>query len=262
MRRAPGITGALLRSCWRIREPGVPWGITTVPPSSRHQLLLVAVNRAAAFNVAARWVLHDLRSPAQSLTLMADLIAEPGEDLEGILREACANLARSLELLARVVHHPPSAGELGPISVGEPIAFIADLQRAGRTHARVELDVDPALPPAVGVVRHLEHALLNLVLYATEALRSRDAAVIRIKARREDDRVQIVLGWGAPPVPPEMEARLFELPAEVSPLEQPLAIGLPIAREVVQLSGGTLTYSPDDGPGPCFLLSLPLWRRS
>jgi hypothetical protein len=44
-------------------------------------MLLVAVNRAAAFNVAARWVLHDLRSPAQSLMLMADLIAEPSEDL-------------------------------------------------------------------------------------------------------------------------------------------------------------------------------------
>jgi C4-dicarboxylate-specific signal transduction histidine kinase len=224
-------------------------------------LLLVAVNRAAAFNVAARWVLHDLRSPAQSLTLMADLIAEPGEDLEDILREACANLTRSLELLARVVQ-PPTAGEPGPVSVGEPIAFIADLQRAGRTHARVELAVDPALPPAVGVVRHLEHALLNLVLFATEALRARDAAVIRINARREGDRVQIVLGWGAPAIPPEVEARLFELPAEISPLEQPLAIGLPIAREVVQLSGGTLTYSPDEGPGPCFLLGLPLWRRS
>ena len=260
MRRAPGNTGALLRSCWRIREPGVPWGINTIPPSSRHQLLLVAVNRAAAFNVAARWVLHDLRSPAQSLTLMADLIAEPGEDLEDILREASANLARSLELLARVVR-PPSAGDVGPVSVGEPIAFIADLQRAGRTHARVELDVDPALPPVVGVVRHLEHALLNLILFATEALRSRDAAVIRINARREDDGVRIVLGWDAPPIPPEAEARLFELPAEVSPLEQPLAIGLPIAREVVELSGGTLTYSPDAGPGPCFLLDLPLWRR-
>jgi C4-dicarboxylate-specific signal transduction histidine kinase len=261
MRRARGNTRALLRSCWRIREAGVPWGITTIPPSSRHQSLLVAVNRAAAFNVAARWVLHDLRSPAQSLTLMADLIAEPGEDLEDILREACANLARSLELLARVVH-PATTGEVGPISVGEPIAFIADLQHAGRTHARVEVDVDPALPPAVGVVRDLEHALLNLVLFATEALRSRDAAVIRINAQREDDRVQIVLGWGAPPVPPKAEARLFELPAEVSPLEQPLAFGLPIAREVVQLSGGTLSYSPDGGPGPCFLLNLPLWRSS
>jgi C4-dicarboxylate-specific signal transduction histidine kinase len=224
-------------------------------------LLLVAVNRAAAFNVAARWVLHDLRSPAQSLTLMADLIAEPGGDLEDILREACANLARSLELLARVVH-PPGAGGVGPISVAEPIAFIADLQRAGRTHARVELDVDPALPPAAGVVSHLEHALLNLVLFAAETLRSRDAALIRINARREDDRVRIVLGWDAPPVPPDTVAGLFELPAEVSPLEQPLAFGLPIARQVVRLSGGTLTYSADGGPGPCFLLHLPLWRRS
>jgi C4-dicarboxylate-specific signal transduction histidine kinase len=192
---------------------------------------------------------------------MADLIAEPGEDLEDILRETCANLTRSLELLARGVQ-PATVGEVGPVSVGEPIAFIAELQRAGRTNTRVELDVDPALPPAVGVARHLEHALLNLVLFATEALRSRDAAVIRINARREGDRVQIVLGWGAPPVPPETEARLFELPEEISPLEQPLAIGLPIARELVQLSGGTLTYSVTGGPGPCFLLDLPLWRRS
>ncbi len=240
--------------------PGVPWGITTIPPSSRHQSLLVAVNRAAAFNVAARWVLHDLRSPAQSLTLMADLIAEPSEELEDILREACANLARSLELLARIMH-PPSSGELGAISVADPIAFIADLQRAGRTHPRVELAVDPALPAAAASARDLEHALLNLVLHVTERLRSRDAAVIRIGTRLESDRVRIVLGWGGPPVPPEDEARLFELPAEVSVLDQPLAIGLPVAQEVIQLSGGKLSYSPDEGPGPCFLISLPLWRR-
>jgi signal transduction histidine kinase len=223
-------------------------------------MLLAAVNRAAAFNVAARWVLHDLRSPAQSLTLMADLIAEPTEDLEGILREACANLTRSLELLGRVVH-PPTGRERGPIAVGEPIAFIADLQRAGRTHARLELDVDPTLPPAVGIVRDLEHALLNLLLHATDTLRPRDTGVIRISARLDGDRVRIVLGWGAPPIPPEVETRLFELPADIAPLDQPLAIGLPIARQVVELSGGTLTYSAVDGPGPCFLLSLPRWRR-
>jgi C4-dicarboxylate-specific signal transduction histidine kinase len=222
-------------------------------------MLLVAVNRAAAFNVAARWVLHDLRSPAQSLTLMADLIAEPSQDLEDILREACANLARSLELLARVVH-PPAGREIGPVLVGEPIAFIAELQRAGRTHARVELAVDSTLPHAVGVARDLEHALLNLVLYATERLRSRETGVIRISARLRGDQVQIVLGWGDPPVPPEVEPRLFDVPGDVSPLEQPLAIGLPIARVVMELSGGTLTYSPEEGPGPCFLLNLPRWR--
>jgi C4-dicarboxylate-specific signal transduction histidine kinase len=223
-------------------------------------MLLVAVNRAAAFNVAARWVLHDLRSPAQSLMLMADLVAEPSEDLEDTLREACANLERSLELLGRVVH-PLTTDQIGPLSVAEPITFVADLHRAGRTHARVELDVTPALPPAVGVARHLEHALLNLLLYAAETPWPSEPGVIRISARLDGDRVLIVLGWDGPPVPPEVEAGLFELPADVSPLERPLTIGVPIARVVVELAGGTLTYSADDGPGPCFLLTLPLWRR-
>ena len=157
--------------------------------------------------------------------------------------------------------HPPTRGELGPISVADPIAFIADLQRAGRTHARVELAVDPALPAAAGSARDLEHALLNLVLHVTERLRSRDAAVIRIGTRLESDRVGIVIGWGDPPIPPGDVARLFELPAEISVLDEPLAISLPIAWKVVQLSGGTLTYSQDEGPGPCFLISLPLWRH-
>jgi C4-dicarboxylate-specific signal transduction histidine kinase len=221
----------------------------------------VAVNRAAAFNVAARWVLHDLRSPAQSLTLLADLIAEPTEDLEEILRHACGHMARSLDLLARVVHAPPP-GEIGPISVREPIAFVTDLQRAGRSHVRLELAVDPTLPAASGVARHLEHALLNLVLYASEALGPRDTGVVRVSARPADDRVEIAVGWDGAPVPPEREPGLFELPPEAAALEQPLAIGLPVALEVVRLSGGTLSYSPDRGPGPCFLLSLPLWRRA
>ena len=71
------------------------------PSSSSHdQSLLVAINRAAAFGVAARWVLHELRSPAQCLTLAA--------------------------------LHPPADGAIARISVREPIAFLTDLQRASR----------------------------------------------------------------------------------------------------------------------------------
>lgn len=210
--------------------------------------------------MAARWVLHDLRSPAQSLTLMADLMADPSGDLEEILREACSHLARSLDLLSRVVH-PPPAGEIGPISVREPIAFITDLQRAGRTHVRIELAVDPSLPAAAGVDRHVEHALLNLVIYATEALGPQDSGIIRISATAEGDQVRITVGWDGPPLPPEQVAQLFELPPETFPGEQPLSVGLPVAREVLRLCGGTLGYA-EGCPAPCFRIILPLWRRA
>lgn len=223
-------------------------------------MLLVAVNRAAAFNVAARWILHDLRSPAQALTLMADLLGEPTEDLEPVLRGACGNLARSLDLLARVLH-PRLSGEVGPIALQEPIAFVADLHRACRSHARLELAVDAGLPAAAGSAGHLEHALLNLILYITNALRPGGTGTIRISARPEGDRVAIAVAWDGPPVARELETRLFALPPDLTTVGEPLAIGLPVAHEVVRLSGGTLRYAPDPGAGPSFLMSLPQWRQ-
>jgi C4-dicarboxylate-specific signal transduction histidine kinase len=222
--------------------------------------LLVAINRAAVFGVAARWVLHDLRSPAQSLTLLADLVSEPSADLEGILREACGHLARSLDLLSRVLH-PSTPVEIGPISVREPIQFIADLQRAGRTSARLEVAVDPAVPTATGVQRHLEHALLGLVLHATESLRAREIATIRITVRQEGDRVEIVVAGGRTRVPPEAEDRLFEMPPGLDLAQHPLAASLPAAREVIRLCGGTLTYAPRPEGASGYVIGLPLWHQ-
>ncbi|HEX2219762.1 MAG TPA: HAMP domain-containing sensor histidine kinase [Gemmatimonadales bacterium] len=221
--------------------------------------LLVAINRAAVFGVAARWVLHDLRSPAQSLTLMADLVADPSADLEGTLREACGHLARSLDLLSRVLH-PPAPVDVGPISIREPIAFVADLQRAGRSSARLEVTVDPAIPAATGVQRHVEHALLALVLDTMDALRDRETATIRISAGHERDRAEIVVA-GAAEVAPEEQARLFEIPPGFDPAQQPLGVSLPVAREVIRLCGGTLTYASRLEGGSGYVVSLPLWQQ-
>ena len=222
--------------------------------------LLVAINRAAVFGVAARWVLHDLRNPAQSLTLMADLVSDPSADLEGTLREACGHLARSLDLLSRVLH-PSTPVEIGPISVREPITFVADLQRAGRTSARLEVAVDPAVPAATGVQRHLEHALLSLVLYATESVRASEPVTVRITARQERDRVEIVLAGGRSRPAPEEEARLFETPPGLDPAEHPLRVSLPAAREAIRLCGGTLTYTSRPEGETGYVIGLPLWHR-
>jgi len=230
---------------WKIREPGVAWCITTTPPSNRHLHLLVAANRAAAFGAAARWVLHDLRSPAQSLTLLADLMADPDTEVESILRQSCRHLGRSLDLLSRVLH-PSAPAELGPISVREPIQFISDLHHAGRTRARLEVAIDPAVQAAAGIQQHLEHALLNLVLNATDALQSQEGGIIRMTARNVGDQIEIVVADNGPGRAPDALAE----------------DGLLVASEVLRLSGGTLAYAPDSGPGARFVISLPQWRRA
>jgi signal transduction histidine kinase len=222
--------------------------------------VLVAINRAASFGAAARWVLHDLRSPAQSLTLIADLMADPDTEVEQILRDACGRLSRSIELLARVIQ-PSAPANIGPIAVQEAIDFIADLHRAGRFRAGVELTIQASLPAAAGIQEHLEHALLNLLLNATTVLQSREHGVIRIAAGRHRDHIAIAVEDDGPGLAPELAARLFEHPAPGQP-NYPLAgIGLVVAREVMRLSGGTLTYASSDAPGARFVITVPIWRR-
>jgi two-component system C4-dicarboxylate transport sensor histidine kinase DctB len=250
----------VVRSGWRIRPADVGWCIANTPPSNRDLLLLVAANRAAAFGVAARWVLHDLRSPAQSLTLIADLMADPDTEVEEILRDSCGHLARSLDLLTRIVHPSPPA-EPGPISVREPIGFIADLHRAGRTHAHLDLELAPSLPAALGVERDLEHALLNLVLNATEALQPKEGGAIRITAKVEADRIAIVVADNGPGVPPDLTGQLFRSPVASGTRSHPGGLGLLVAHQLVSASGGTLAYAPDSERGARFVITLPLWRR-
>jgi len=188
-------------------------------------------------------VLHDLRSPAQSLTLLADLMADPETEVESILRESCSHLGRSLDLLSRVLH-PSAPAELGPISVREPLQFISHLHNAGRTRARLEVAIDPSVQAAAGIQRHLEHALLNLVLHATDALQSQEGGIIRMPARNEGDRVAIVVADNGPGMAPDALA----------------GDGLLVASEVLRLSGGTLAYAPGSEPGARFVISLPQWR--
>ena len=190
-------------------------------------------------------MLHDLRSPAQSLTLLADLLADPDTEVESILRESCSHLGRSLDLLSRVLHPSPPA-ELGPISIREPLQFIGDLHHAGRNRARLEVAIDRSVQAAAGIQRHLEHALLNLVLNATDALQSQQGGIIRMTARNDDDQVEIVVADNGPGMAPDALA----------------GDALLVAGEVLRLSGGTLAYAPRSEPGARFVVTLPQWRRS
>ena len=205
--------------------------------------------------MAARWVLHDLRSPAQSLTLLADLITDPDTDSEEILRESCGHLARSLDLLSRVVH-PSAPADIGPVSVRDPLAFVAELHHAGRNRCRLELSVDPSLPAAAGIAGHLEHALLNLVLNATEALQGQEDGVIRITARDDADRIEIVVSDNGPGIAAADTGRLFGSPFTTKTGAH-LGAGLLVAREVLRLSGATLDYRSAAEPGSRFVITLP-----
>ena len=70
----------------------------------------------------ARWLIHDLRNPTQALTLITELMGEGPEAGDPgtveTIREATAQLSRSLELLDRLLRLPRPAVEAAPLDAG------------------------------------------------------------------------------------------------------------------------------------------------
>jgi two-component system, NtrC family, C4-dicarboxylate transport sensor histidine kinase DctB len=236
-------------------------------PSERPELLLVAANRAAVYGQVARWLIHDLRNPAQALTLITELMSgEPDPAVEAARRsviEATTHLTRSLELLDRALRAPSRSADRGPVSLSDILRFLGSLHRVHRSS--IQLDLRPALamplPAVIGAEDHLEHALLNLVVNALEAFGARPEGRIAFGAEVDGTRLTLHITDDGPGVAEAIRPRLFE-PFTTTKRDGPSAgLGLAVARKLLGWYGGDVRYVPTDRPGASFAADFAIWGR-
>ena len=226
--------------------------------------LLVVADRAALYGKVARWLMHDLRGPAQALALVSDLL-DGGDDMDEpavrlSVQEASERLRDILELLDEVLRIPAPDEAPGPVSLREPLALVCRL--VGLQRSGITLDAEPALTarlPAVRAVEgHLQHALLAVLMNACEAQARRSRGAIRISAEADGRTVRLAVEDDGPGVPAVVAPRLFD-PFVTTRADRPLAgLGLHVARGLLERVGGTVRHEPREG-GARFVLELPVW---
>jgi signal transduction histidine kinase len=226
--------------------------------------LLVAANRAALYGTVARWVMHDLRGPAQALSLVSDLL-EQGDTLEesavrASLTEASGLLRELLDLLDQVLRRPAPDDEPRPIVPRDPIRLAVRLLRLYRSNVTLQADqaLEARLPAVRAVDDQLQHALMNVLVNAYEALGRKGGGTVCMTAETSGAVVRITVTDDGPGVAPDIVERLFE-PFVTTKTGSPLAgLGLGVARALLERSGGTLRYEPVSS-GSRFVLELPVW---
>jgi len=235
----------------------------TVPAVSPE--LLVAANRACALEAVIRWMLHDLRNPLQTLTLLpalADSESEPGAgaDWRDALSSASARLALGLALLDRLMAAPVGPPTIEPVAVAEVLGFLAELfgSRPGRFCVTVEPAGAVPLPAVAAVRGDLELALLNLLLNAAEASGDQ-AGRATVLTRSVLDGGELVFEDDGPGIPEELRARLFEPLVTTRPDGPVRGLGLFVARHLLARAGGELRYEAANA-GSRFIVRLPAWR--
>ena len=209
-------------------------------------------------------VSHELKSPLTSLSIIAENFASvDGRDRQSVGHEMRTATRRLQRLVNNLLDQARlESGSLRPkLDWSSPAdvvnAAVSQVREQLGSH-RLEVVVQPALPPVQMDAALMEHVLSNLLLNAI--LHTPEGTPISIEVRMGDNRKAVVFevadrGSG---LPPAMRQNLFKKFArdDGGPAGG-LGLGLSIVRGFMAAQGGDVTAAPNSGGGARFSAHLP-----
>ncbi len=229
------------------------------------QAQLVRSEKLAAVGTLAGGVAHEINNPLMGVMGYVDYARRSSSEpsVQKLLDGAKTGLERIRDLVKRLVAATtPLAWEWETLSL--PIVLTQVLTALERDFKTCGIAVETALPADLPAVQATEEALrqvfASLLSNARDALTESRERKIRVSARRENDKVVIAVSDSGPGIPSDIQERIFDPFFTTKPPGQGTGLGLPIARNVVEALGGSITIHSEPGQGATFTVALPISR--
>ena len=210
---------------------------------------------------------HDLRNPLASIDMGLGLLRQRSGD--ATTQRIVTRMHRSSQRMSRMIEQIldltrsrlQGAIEIKPAPMELRDTVLAIVEELRSAHPAQAVEVSS--PPVHGVWDRdrLEQVFSNLISNAIVHGDAADPVVIRVTHER--DRVVIEVHNHGPPIPPELQASLFN-PFRRGDRDSRttktagLGLGLYISREIVVAHGGQLDFESDAERGTTFRVSLPV----
>ena len=248
--------------------------LATVERLKATQAQLLQAEKLSAIGQLVAGVAHELNNPLTSVIGYAQLLQEEIRDGEqGTAPATPAGLAHDLrriaeesERAAKIVRNllafaRRQSAARAEQDVADVMARVLSLRSYEfRLNAiEVETAFEPGLPPVLGDGSQLQQALLNLLLNAEQAMRSRPVRRIRVGARRvpEAGAVELFVSDTGHGIPEENLRRIFDPFFTTREVGEGTGLGLSICYGIVRDHGGQISVESRVAQGTTFRMLLP-----
>jgi two-component system nitrogen regulation sensor histidine kinase NtrY len=209
--------------------------------------------RLRAFRETARRVAHEMRNPLTPIRLAVSQLSrtsapEQREAIEVLVAESgrLEQLAREFTEFGRLPEGPAA-----PVDLPELLSELARTSLPPTMTAR--LAFAPTTPSLLGHYDPLRRAFSNILRNAAEACEGRGE--IEISSEGWDrGGVQVVIRDHGPGIPPELDGRIFD--PYCTAKDGGTGLGLALAKQTVEMHGGTIAVEPTPGGGASFVIRM------
>src|SRR5437762_1581836 len=154
------------------------------------------------------------------------------------------------------------AGETDPYQLANLCAeFVSEAAQAAGL--RLIIECEPALPPVIADERRLKQVLLNLLTNSIKFTGSGGSVVLAVRRAEDGGIVFDVRDTGIGMTPEEISIALQpfgQLDSGLDRRHEGTGLGLPLARSLVELNGGTLEIRSEKGRGTTVTVRLAAGR--
>ncbi len=227
---------------------------------------LVQADKLSSIGLLAAGVAHEVNTPLAVISTYAQMLAKQisGDDKQSKLLE---KIARQTFRASEIVNSLLNFSRTTPVEfvevdlnrvVQDTAGLIGhQLEKAG---VRVELRLEPGLPPLKGNHGKLQQVFLNLFLNARDAMEGGGTLSVRTWTSESAICADVVdSGQG---IPPEHLERIYDPFFTTKGAKKGTGLGLSVTYGIVREHGGRIEVDSRPGAGARFHLELPFARAS
>ncbi len=207
-------------------------------------------------------IAHEVRNPLMIIKAALHTLRRTDADAAA-LREAAADIDGEVVRLNRIVNEVldfarPIPFDLAPADVNALCRESASAALASGPGSAIGLDLDPSLPPVRTDAERMRIVLVNMLVNARHAVNGQEAGVT-LSSRLEGGRLRLVVSDRGAGIAPRDLAHVFD--PYFTTKRGGTGLGLPIAKNIVEGLGGTITVSSVEGQGTHIRIDLPFDSR-